>query len=102
MIGFAVLMIGTVIGVIGRMLLESQSVAAIGVLIAIAGMFLTAVGGFRLGLRSDDRADTQLDRELRPLDTALPTNKLPELQAGGFPISVTENTTDLLPVERDK
>jgi hypothetical protein len=99
--GFALLMIGTFIGVIGRMLLENQGVAAVGVLVALGGIFLTVIGSFGSRvrrIRKEDRAGP----DVAHYNTELATNKLPELYPGAFPSSVTEKTTDLLAIERHK
>src|SRR5215213_1129084 len=93
--GFILMFAGVAIGVIGKRLLQQDIVTVIGVLIALAGMFLSALP-YLSPSRSRKYAGARLS-QLEALEAAEPTRKLPEMNATNFiPASVTEGTTELL------
>jgi hypothetical protein len=92
--GFIVMFIGVAIGVIGKKLMHEEIVTAVGVLLSLAGMFLTAYP--YLSPARPQRYDSKTSTRPDVLTQSPPTKILPE--EGRFePVpSITERTTDLL------
>jgi hypothetical protein len=92
--GFMLMFIGVLIGVIGKMLMHQEVVTVVGILLSLAGMFLTA---YPYLLPSPRRKhDYTPSSQPEVLTRPHPTTYLP--QEGGIePLpSVTERTTELL------
>jgi len=84
--------VGVAIGVIGKKLMHEEIVTVIGILMSLAGMFLTGYPYLRPSSRKDSRSASS-SRELTKQSP--PVNQLPEGRTDYVP-SITERTTDLL------
>jgi zinc ribbon protein len=91
--GFIIMFVGVAIGVIGKKLMHEEIVTVIGILMSLAGMFLTGYPYLRASSRKDLRSTSPSERELQK--QAPPVNELPEGRTDYVP-SITERTTDLL------
>ena len=90
--GFIIMFVGVAIGVIGKKLMHEEIVTVIGILMSLAGMFLTGYPYLRPSSRKDSRSASS-SRELTKQSP--PVNQLPEGRTDYVP-SITERTTDLL------
>ena len=91
---------GIILGVGGGMA-DLRWLKAIGVLIAITGMFSIVAGNLILQLRSSQRRKPKASWQPPDLERADTTNKLLPIGQNDFIPSVVENTTELLqPVEQ--
>jgi hypothetical protein len=94
LLGFVVMFAGAAVGVVGKMLLHADAVTVVGVLAALAGMFIVVYPSLnparrrRQALASAARPEIFLPAE--------PTKKLTPVNEADFIPSVTESTTDLL------
>lgn len=91
--GLVILIMGTGIGVVGKMLIHVDIVTVAGVLISLLGMLLTAAP-FVMPSRLSRTIASRSAHE--PLEPARATTKLPSLNESDFIPSVVENTTELL------
>ncbi len=101
--GLAMAFGGIAIALFGRMVFHLEAAALIGVLISIAGMFYVAAYPYLRRSLGQKRKTAPTSHGV-PLTPGYQTNKLPPMSVNDFPMSVTENTTDLLkvPVKRDE
>ena len=88
--GFIIMFLGTALGVIGKMLIHENTVTVLGVLISLAGIFLTAYPY----VAPPRRKKSDSTSELETLTQSQPKG-LHESSVDYLP-SVTERTTDLL------
>jgi hypothetical protein len=87
---------GVMIALLGRMLLHQEMVTLVGVLVSLAGMFLIGAAPF-LSARQKKRAVRLRAYEpVVPASTATTAKLLPVGSDDYIPVSVTENTTNLL------
>lgn len=92
--GFAIMLIGAAIGVIGKMLLHQDIVKVVGVLISLAGMFIV-VYPYLSALRPKKSDSSPQSRpEALPLSQSL--KNMPHESTTEYVPSITERTTDLL------
>ena len=92
--GFIMMFIGVVIGIIGKMLMHQEMVTAIGVLVSVAGMFLTAYPYLLPSPRQ--KHDSIPSSQPEVLTESQPTRYLPQESNTAYVPSITERTTDLL------
>ena len=92
--GFLVMFIGLVIGVIGRMLMHDDTVATVGVLVSIAGMFFIAYPYLSPSPRQEQDSGPASKRELDI--QSHPKQYFPRETNTEYGSSITERTTDLL------
>jgi len=91
--GFIIMFIGVAIGVIGKKLMHEELVTVVGILMSLAGMFLTGYPYLRASSRKDSRPTSPSERELQR--QSQPVSQLSEGRTDYVP-SITERTTDLL------
>ncbi|MEP6636854.1 MAG: hypothetical protein ABJB97_09030 [Acidobacteriota bacterium] len=91
---FMIMFIGVVIGVIGKLVMHAEIVTAVGVLISIAGMFLTAypylLPSRRQSYDSSSPSQPQVPTQSQPAKSLTEAGNL------GYVDSIVERTTDLL------
>ena len=92
--GFIIMFIGAAIGVIGKKLMHEEIVTVVGVLISLAGMFLTVYPYLSPSLRQKHNSSSSSQPEA--LTQSQPPKDLPQGSNIGFIPSITERTTDLL------
>lgn len=97
--GFLMMFIGAAIGIIGKKLLQQDVVTVVGVLISLAGMFLT-VYPYLVPSRTQKNESSPRSR-LEPLTSSPPAKSLRQGSEDYLP-SITERTTDLLKVPTDR
>jgi zinc-ribbon domain len=93
-LGFIVMFVGAVIGVIGKMLIHDQVVTVVGVLFSLVGMFLAVYPYLLPSSRTRDNSGASSQPELQK--QSRPTKQLPEERTIEYVPSITERTTDLL------
>jgi hypothetical protein len=92
--GFLIMFAGAVLGIIGKMLLHVDIVTVVGVLLAVAGIFIVAYPYLLSSpTRKRDTAAPSRPEILTPVES---TKKLPKMSDIDFIPSVTEGTTELL------
>jgi hypothetical protein len=91
--GFIIMFIGVAIGVIGKMLVHEEVVTVVGVLVSLAGMFLTVYPYLSPSLRRKYVSTASSQPEVL---TQSPPGYLPQESSIEYVPSVTERTTDLL------
>ena len=91
--GFIIMFVGAGIGVIGKKLIHEDLVTVVGVLVSLAGMFLTVYP-----FLSPSRAKPDSSRSAEPevLTETQPPKILPHESNTDYVPSITERTTDLL------
>jgi hypothetical protein len=89
--GMIILFLGAAIGVVGKKLMHDEVVTVIGVLVALAGMFLSVFPYVMLPPRSKHKAS---ESELKAQSE--PQKSLPQERPTEYVPSVAERTTDLL------
>ena len=94
--GFIIMFIGVAIGVIGKMLMHQEMVTVVGVLVSIAGMFLTAYPSLSPSPRQRNDSTSSTQPEI--LSPSQPDKYLPQESNIEYVPSVTEKTTDLLEI----
>jgi len=96
--GFIVMFLGTALGVIGKMLIHVDAVTVVGVLISLAGIFLTAYPYLAPSPRKKSDPTPEVERLTQSEPKSLHESTVDYLP------SVTERTTDLLkePATRPK
>lgn len=94
LLGFVVMFAGAAVGVVGKMLLHIDAVTVIGVLAALAGMFVVVYPSLNPPRRRRQTFDPATQPEI--FLPAEPTKKLTSMNEADFIPSVTEPTTDLL------
>jgi hypothetical protein len=92
--GMIILFMGVAIGVIGKMLMHAEIVTVVGVLVSLAGMFLTAYPFLLPSPRQ--RHDASLPTQPEALLQSQPPNYLQQRDNIEFVPSITERTTVLL------
>lgn len=92
--GFLILFLGAVIGVIGKKLMHNEVITVIGVLGALAGMFISVYPYVVLPPRSKHRGGRSSESELQG-QSELQKSLSPERTTEYVP-GITERTTDLL------
>lgn len=91
--GFIIMFVGVAIGVIGKKLMHEELVTVVGILMSLAGMFLTGYPYLRASSRKDSRPTSSSERDLQR--QSQPVSQLSEGRTDYVP-SITERTTDLL------
>jgi len=91
--GFILMFIGVAIGVVGKKLMHEDIVTVVGILLSLAGMFLTV---YPYLLPSTKKHDSTLSSQPEVLTPISPPKYLPEGNKTEYIPSVTERTTDLL------
>jgi hypothetical protein len=91
--GFIIMLVGAAIGVIGKKLMHEDVVTVVGILISLAGMFLT-VYPFLAPPRAKRKVGQAPEPEV--LTQAQPAKALPQESNAEYVPSITERTTDLL------
>ena len=92
--GFIIMFIGAAIGVIGKKLVHDEIVTVIGVLVSLAGMFLTVYP--YLSPSPPTKYDSSPSSQPEGLTQSQPTKYLPQGSNIEYTSSITERTTDLL------
>lgn len=92
--GLIIMLIGTAIGILGKLLMHEDIVTVVGVLISLAGMFL-AVYPF-LSPSPRQKYDSSPSSQPEVLTPSQPTKSLPQGSNIEYIPSITEGTTDLL------
>jgi hypothetical protein len=92
--GFIIMFIGVAIGVIGKMLMHQDMLTLVGVLVSLAGMFLTV---YPYLLPSPRQKYDSIPSSQPEIPTqSEPTKYLPQESNIAYVPSITERTTDLL------
>lgn len=97
--GFMIMFMGAAIGVIGKMLIHVDAVTVVGILMALAGMFLTVYPYLSPSRRSKRDSNPSGPKVLTE---SQPTKSLPKERPVDYVPSITERTTDLLESTRPK
>lgn len=92
--GFAAMLIGVAIGVVGKKLLYQDIVTVLGVLISLAGIFFVVYPYLTPSRRKED--ESSLSSQPEVLTPPKPTQYLPDASSIEYAPSITERTTDLL------
>jgi hypothetical protein len=92
--GFIIMLIGAAIGIIGKKLVHDDIVTVVGVLISLAGMFLTVYPYLAPSPRKKNDSGSSLQPEV--LKQSQPGKYLPQERNVEYLPSITERTTDLL------
>jgi hypothetical protein len=90
--GFIIMFIGAAIGVMGKKLVHDEIVTVVGVLISLAGMFLTVYPYLSPPKKHDSNPSSQPEA----LAQSQPTKYLPQGSDIEYVPSISERTTDLL------
>ena len=93
--GFMIMFIGVAIGVIGKMLLHQDLITVIGVLVSLAGMFISAYP--YLSTPARQQSDSNLTSQAKVAKSSPRVKQLPEESDIEYVPSITERTTNLLP-----
>lgn len=91
--GFIIMFLGAAVGVIGKKLMHDEMVTVVGILVSLAGMFLTVYPHLSPSRRPKDEEGSFSQTEIQ---TASPTKDLLQESATEYIPSITERTTDLL------
>ncbi len=91
---FALMFLGVAIGVIGKMMLHQELVTGVGVLVSVAGMFLT-VYPFVLP-SSREKYEPNPSAASKGLASPQPAKSLPQERSIEYVPGITERTTELL------
>jgi hypothetical protein len=98
--GFIIMFVGAFLGVIGKKFIHDDIMSGVGALIAIAGIFLICFGSLpTLAPRS---GKSRQSKPVKAPAQAKPTMPIPLELLPESVSSVTENTTELLEVEKIK
>ena len=92
--GFILMLMGVAIGVVGKKLLYVDVVTVVGVLIALAGVFLEVYPYLAPSRRKED--DSSFASQPEVLTPPQSTEYLPEASSIEYVPSITERTTNLL------
>lgn len=92
--GFIMMFIGVAVGLIGKKLIHEDIVTVVGVLISLAGMFLTAYP--YLSPPQPKKYDSIPSSKPEVLKRTQATKSLPQGSNTDYVPSITERTTDLL------
>ena len=92
--GFIVMLVGVAIGVIGKKLMHEDLVTVIGVLISLAGMFLTVYP--YLSPSGRGKSEPSRSSQTPVITESQPPKALPHERQTEYVPSITERTTDLL------
>jgi hypothetical protein len=92
--GLIIMFIGAAIGVIGKMLMHEEVVTVVGVLVSLAGIFLSVYPYLLPSPRTRYNfiSSSQPERQIQ----SQPPKSLPDERTIDYAASVTERTTDLL------
>ncbi len=91
--GFALMLIGAAIGVVGKKLLHEDIITVVGVLMSLLGMFLTAYPYLKPSNRQND---VYLPSSQPKVPASPPAERLRQATHIDYVPSITERTTDLL------
>ncbi|GEM_PF-1922898 len=91
--GFAIMLIGAAIGIVGKKLVHEDIITVVGVLISLVGMFLTVYPYLSPSSRKKNDSGSSLRPEV--LTHSQPPEYLPHGSNDYLP-SITDRTTDLL------
>jgi hypothetical protein len=94
LLGFIMMFIGVVVGIIGKKLIHEEIVTVIGALVSVAGMFLTAYP--YLSPPSRQKSHSRLFSQPEVLVQPQPDKYLPPERNIEYVPSITEKTTNLL------
>ena len=94
LLGFIIMFIGIALGLTGKKLLNEEMLTVVGVLVAVAGMFLTAYSG--ISPPSRQKFDSSPSSQPKVLSTFRPDKYLPHERNIEYVPSITERTTNLL------
>ena len=94
LLGFIIMFIGVVVGIVGKKLIHEEIVTVIGALVSVAGMFLTAYPYLSPSSRQkfDSRRFSQPEVLVQPQEDKY----LPQERNIEYVPSITERTTNLL------
>jgi len=91
--GFIIMFVGAAVGVVGKRLMHEDIVTVVGVLMSLAGMFLTVCPYL---LPRHPKYDTNPRSQPEELPAFQPPKSLPKERDVDYVPSVTERTTNLL------
>lgn len=92
--GFIMMFVGVAIGIVGKKLMHEDMVTVLGVLVSLAGMFLTAYP--YLLTSSPKKYDSSRSSQPGVLTQSQPSKYLADESNTEYVPSITERTTDLL------
>ena len=97
--GFILMFVGAAIGVVGKKLLHEDIVTVVGILMSLAGMFLTV---FPYLVPPRAKQDLSARSQPEELPAFQPSKSLPQERDIDYVPSITERTTNLLETPRPR